>query len=225
MSDALTPDAPETDPAVTSVEDSAPGDETAVAVGSAGEGDSEWKRRFDGLMASSQRREADLQRRLEEALEARITSQGDTTEVADEAILAKLDALEERARKAERKAALADVLSRYPDAKPFADLIVGDNAEDIENVAAAIAQRAATLTGRTTEPDPAATGDEPAAAATGDEPAAATEPSTEAPVIGGGNAAPAEPSTTDALRSALAEGSWDAYWKAKSGPAATANLG
>jgi hypothetical protein len=211
LSEALTPEAPETDSAVTSVEDQAPEDGTAVADGSAGDGD-EWKRRFDGLMASSQRRESELRNQLE-ALESRITSQ-ETPDVADEAVLAKLEALEERARKAERKANLKEVLDRYPAAKPLADLIVGDTLEDMENVAAAIAQRLPSL-GQSQEPE------EPEAPADGDaEPAAP-----EAPVIGGGAAAPTEPSNHEAVTAALESGSWADYWAAKTGAAASANLG
>lgn len=215
MSDALTPDAPETDPAAPSVEDPAPGDGTAVADGSAGDS-GEWKRRFDGLMASSQRREADLRAQLE-AAQARIESQ-ETPEVADEAVLAKLEAIEERARKAERKVNLREVLDRHPEAKPLADLIVGDTLEDMESVAAAIAERLRPATAP--EPEPTAEGDEPPAATASTEPEAP-----EAPVIGGGNTAPVQPTTSDAVKAALAAGSWDDYWKAKAGPQAQANLG
>lgn len=222
MSDALTdPEAPETVPAAPSVEATAPGDGTAVADGSAGTAEAKMVEaaRFNGLMSAHQKliNELEAERSARAELEARINSQEENPEVADENVLAKLDALEERALRAERKDALRAALAKYPDAAPFADLIVGQDADDIENVAAAIAERAATLKG------PAA-----AAPVEGEQApptTATTAPEPEAPVIGGGHQAPGEPSTNDAVKAALDAGDWDAYWKAKSGPSAQANLG
>lgn len=218
MSEALSPEAPETDSVAPSVEATAPEDGTAVADGSAGEAETKMVEadRFNGLMSSHQRALADLaaERARVAELEARITSQEENPEVADEAILARLDQMEERAQRAEREAALSRALAQYPDAAPFADLIVAQDAADIESVAAAIAERAATLKAPAEVTEPVVDG-EPVV----------TEPVVEAPVIGGGHQAPGEPSTNEALSAALEAGDWNAYWKAKTGPAAQANLG
>lgn len=224
MSEALTPEAPETDSIAPSVEVTAPEDGTAVADGSAGGAAAKTvdASRFNGLMSAHQRTLADLEseRARNAALEARINSQEEIPEVADDAILARLDQMEERAQRAEREAALSRALAQYPDAAPFADLIVGSNAEDIENVAAAIAERAATLKGTGIAPAPVVEGGDPVITPT-------TEPPVQedAPVIGGGHSAPGEPSAIEAVSAALSKGDWAAYWQAKSGPAAQANLG
>lgn len=225
MSEALTdPIAPETDSAEPSVEDPSPGNGTAVAEGSVGEAETKTVEaaRFNGLMSAHQRilSELETERAARAELEARINSQEETPEVADEAILSRLDAMEERAVKAERKAALAEVLTKYPDAAPFADLIVGSNVEDIENVAAAVSERAQALKGPGTVPAPVVEGEGSTATDGGDAADVA-----EAPVIGGGHSAPSEPSTNEAVQAALENGSWSEYWKAKSGTVAQANLG
>lgn len=224
MSLELTSDAPETDSAAPSVEVTAPEDGMAVLDGSAGTAPAKTvdANRFNGLMAAHQRTLAELDvARAERAdLEARINSTEEIPEVADEAILDRLDKMEARAVRAERETALGRALAKYPDAAPFADLIVGSNPEDIENVAAAIAERAATLKG-TGSPAPVEEGQD--ATFTNDAPVVETP---EAPVIGGGGvASPVEPSTTEAVQAALDKNSWSDYWTAKSGPAAQANLG
>jgi hypothetical protein len=220
MSEALTPESPETFAAAPSVEDPAPVGETAVQDGSAGEADPKMVEatRFNGLMSKFNQTQSELEaaRRQVAELSNRINNQ-ETAEVADENTLDEVRQLREELRAERLQAAKARVLEQYPAAVPLADLIVGDTAEQIESVAAAIAQRLEAL-------NPA---DQPGASAEGatQDPPAPAPASEEAPVIGGGGSSPVIPSTNDAVSAALQQGDWNAYLAAKLGPSAQANLG
>jgi hypothetical protein len=216
MSDTLIPETPET-----SLVAEAPGDAEAVAEESAGAAAANMveAERFNGLMSAHQRalKALEDERNARIALETRY-QQEETTDVTDDnAALAEVREL--RAELAEQRLATAkaEALARHPGALPFADLIQGGTAAEIEGVAAAIAERMAAVLGGTTTPIPDAEAD-----------AEADEDEEVAPVVvsvPGGATPPGAPiDQSEALKAALASGDWNAYWAAKSTPEATHNL-
>jgi hypothetical protein len=209
MSETLTPETPGPDSAASPVGDSAPGDGTAVESGSVGaETEMVEAKRFNGLMSAHQKALADLEseRTMRTALEARLNQQEETAQVTEtnDATLSEIQQLRKDLQDERLKAARATALERYPDAKPFADLIVGDTPEDIENVAAAIATRFQAIVA------PAAT-----AATTTEVETPITETAPAAPVVGGGGTAPVEASNAEKVKEALEKKDWGAFWAAK----------
>lgn len=216
MSEALTPASPVTEPEVPAVAELTPGDGTAVEGGSAGATtETVEASRFNGLMSAHQKSlsELEAERTKVAALEARLTQQEELPNVTDSNELAVEVQNLRRELQTERLAAVkARVLEQYPEAKVLADLIVGDTPEQIESVAAAIAQRLQTLV-----PAPAATPTEAEAAAAAAEAAtaAAVSAAAVAPVVVGGVTPPAQAGTEERVAAALAEKSWDKFWAAK----------
>ena len=223
MSDALTPEAPEPQTEVPSVEDPAPVDGTAVASGSAGTADTKMveAERFNGLMSTFQRTKSELEteRQLRVALEARLIQQEipQVADSAEEVAALRAELQEERLERAKVAA-----LAKYPAATPLADLIMGTTAREIEDVTAAIATRLQALIPTATEAVAAAEVEttEQVTAPEGEAASAAV-----APVVAGGGAAPAADENATAKRQeALANGDWNAFWEAGAGQIATANL-
>lgn len=192
MSDALTDTAPSEGTAATPVGDEAPVTEPAV-VEASGQGDDTKfveAARFNGLMskfnktqeqllAEQRAREelaaevsalrAELSNRTEPAQETEPVSEASATPSALEQQVEFLaqELLRERAEKA-REQAVQTALAKYPEAAPFADMLVGESPEQFEQVASDIAERVKTLGVSAPSNTPPA------------------EPVTEAPVTGGG---------------------------------------
>lgn len=214
MSEALTPEAPELDSEVPAVADQAPEDSTAVESGSAGAtADTVEASRFNGLMSAHQKALAELatERTQRAALEARLTQQEETPQVTDsnDALAAQVESLRNELQTERLAGVKARVLEQYPEAKPLADLIVGSTPEEIESVAAAIAER---LQAIVAPPAEVVTTDE---GVTPPEPVI-TAPVVHAPVVVGGTAPPAIPGQEERVAAALQEKSWDKFWAAKS---------
>jgi hypothetical protein len=225
MSDALSSPAPETEPAVLATASPAPGDATAVDEGSAGGASTETvdAKRFNGLMSAHQRAlealasERDQRIALESRLQDKEQHQTVTTE--DNATLTEVQALRQELAAQRVATAKAQALAEFPDAAPFADLIVGNDAEQIRSVAAAIAQRMVSVkeslgvTAQTTTETEASTA--PAVLETAD-------PAPIVPVIAGGSTAPGAPTNGELLEAALSgqgmksdQDRWDAFFTAK----------
>lgn len=141
MSDALTPETPETDAAVET-----PAADEAVNDGSVDSTEVIPKERFNGLMSTyqSEKRAWEVERDAMRTELERLEDQAGGNENVDEAVLAQtVEAIvsqrlaDERAADASRKAAL----DKYPDAAVFADLIVGDSPEAFENMARVLSER------------------------------------------------------------------------------------
>lgn len=204
MSESLTDAAPVEDTAATSVEDSAPVVQSEVDAGS---GDrSVPVERFNGLMSSFNRekaRVADLERQLSE-LRSELNTKPDQEKPVqvpeNDDIRTELASLRELLVEERMKNIRRSVLDEYPDAKPFADLIVADTEDDLRQMAKLISER---LKGNSTETTtPEATEVPTEAAAT--ETAEAVEEVQEPPVTGGGslydgNVVPSE-RVADAIR-------------------------
>lgn len=225
LSEVLSTEAPESTPAVPATAGPAPGDEEVVVDGSAGEAAAKTvdAARFNGLMSAHQKALDALaeERAARIALEARtqeeksIVSDTDNNEVA----LLRQELADQRMATS-RAAALA----KYPDAAPFADLIVGGSASEIESVAKAISERVATVkAGLVPAPEVEASTETVETAPVGT--AAGTTAPAPVPMVTGGTTAPGEPtSRTEQLQAALQTGSWDGFWAAKTTPAEASNL-
>lgn len=224
MSETLSTEAPETDNAGAATATQPPVDDSAVVEGSATQTETVDAKRFNGLMAAHQEALTALasEREARMAAEARIEGNTPVTAESNET-LEQVAALRKELAEQRLETQKAEILSRYPDAVPFADVISGSNASEIEALASAIAERAQALkapAGSETE----ATEETSTEAAT----TAATTVAgsvTTAPVLSGGQTPPAEPVDRATLRQeALAEGSWDKFWQSASGPDVTQGL-
>ena len=100
-------------------------------------------------------------------------------------------------------------LDKYPEAKPFADMIVGNTPEEIEDVARTIADRLKGITGEISPEEEAAT-EEVVAPGVAEE----VPPTPVAPVIGGGTLSPADESLTTRKVEALSSGNMSAFLEA-----------
>lgn len=152
MSDALTPDAPNEGAAV----QEAPAPEVEVESGSAGEAPPNVvpADRFNGLMSKYQSEKSEWDQRFS-AMEAELNSlrakDQETQEVPNEDVAelkAQVAGLTELLLNERSEAAREKVLDKYPDAKPFADLIVGGTPEEMEQVASALHDRMQLLKGK-----------------------------------------------------------------------------
>lgn len=220
MSDALTPNAPADEAAAPSVEDTAPATEAAVESGSAGGEASVPADRFNGLMSTFQRTknelEAERTRRAE--LEALLASREETTNVSDDALRDEVSELRQALAEERMERARDKVLDKYPEARPLADLIVGNSVEDLEAVAATIAERLRGLTPAQTAEVVEEVTDEANAAATQESVAGeqvATQEVQEAPVLGTGGQAPGNEPVGDRVADALQRGDFSAFMQAK----------
>lgn len=214
MSEVLSSDAPAQESAVPSVEVTAPETTAAVASDSAGDGKTIPVERFNGLMSTYQRTQAELEveRTRRAQLEAQLASNQETPNVADnEELLQEIRDLRSRLAQRDLKDVRKEVLKDYPEAKPFADLIVGESEDDLRTVARTIAERMRTIQAQevTSEVE---NNDEPVVEATnsGDE-----VDDAEPPVIAGGASIDANHNPDERVAAAIKSGSLTAYLKAK----------
>lgn len=216
MSESAPDVALEPDTTGSPVGDSPLGDGTTVDEGSArAEAKMVEASRFNGLMSKHQTvlSELDQTKTRLAALEARLQEKPPMAERDDnDDVRAQLAELTRELQQERLETTKARLLEQYPDAKPFSDLFVGGNADDLEGVIAAVATRARDLRGLT--PEPAVDAGVPE----GGDPAVEPGTSAAAPVIeGGGATAPRKDDTTKAERMATAvrDSDWNAYWAAK----------
>lgn len=144
MSDALTPDALGEEAAVATTTPAVP---AAVESESAGGVNTVPAERFNGLMSTYQREKsqwendlASMKTELESLRDNKENSSVSETNDLQEQV-SQLTDLVGRLVQTNVKSERDQVLDRYPEAKPFADLILGESAEEIEQVASAIAER------------------------------------------------------------------------------------
>lgn len=181
------------------------------------------KNRFDGLMGRFHREQAEKQRLEQELREARerlesLHAQANTSEetpVADEALAQEVAALKQMLMEERLESRRANVLEKYPEAKPFADLIVGDTPEDFEAMAREVAERVRSATG-----GPAPTAEAPSDTATDVTPPSDAAPEAPAapaapPVTGGAAAFDGGSAVQDRVRQAIDARDFGAYLRAK----------
>lgn len=233
MSTTLPEDAPTNDQAAPSVEEPAPEVDGAVAEDSVGSGEEPKTvpaERFNGLMSKFNQTQSELEAtrqslaELEARLDAQQTSEGEQSEVSDtdtSSLEARVNELSQMLIQERLESARSQALNDYPEAAPFADLIVADTPDDVREMARLIAERAKTATpGTTTTED---TEETPLSS----EGEATTEPEgevttegegeavTEPPVAGGGAAFSTEASTDDRVVDAIQKGSFADFVNAK----------
>lgn len=220
MSTTLPADAHTETPAAPSVEDPAPVSGSAVAEDSVGSGEAVVPAdRFNGLMSKFNQTQSELnQTRAQLAeLEARLNGseqqQEYTPPVSDNSALeAQVNELRELLVQERIENARAQALKDYPEAAPFADLIVADTPNDVREMARLIAERAKTANPSPTPVTEAEGGEqEPAPVAEATTPA----PSEEPPVAGGGAAFSSEASAEDRVVTAIQKGSFSDFINAK----------
>lgn len=229
MSKTLPEDAHvEPESAVTSVEDPAPVSEDEVAEDSVGsDGKVIPVDRFNGLMSKFNQTQSELEAtrtRLAE-LEARLTSneqrQEEPPPVSDtenSTLQAQVETLTQMLVQERMEGARRQALEEYPEAAPFADLIVADTPDDVREMARLIAERARTANPASTSTEEGGeeeTETSDTTEATGSETGAATEGSEEPPVAGGGAAFSSEASAEDRINDAVQKGSFADFINAK----------
>lgn len=216
MSDALTPDALGEEAAVA---ETAPAPLPAVESDSAGGVNSVPAERFNGLMSTYQREKSQWENDLA-AMKSELESLRDnkenssvseTNDLHEE--LSELRSLVGRLVQTNVKSERDQVLDKYPEAKPFADLILGETAEEIEQVASAIAERVKLLG----DVAPVATDEtvEPQTAAEVSAPATTAPPAPVAPEQGGAAAATGAVAVETKKQEALANKDFNAFIEAQ----------
>lgn len=217
MSDStLTPDAPG-DGAAAALDGVAPATGSEVTGGSAETDLSNYveKSRFDGLMGTYNR-EKDTWLKERQQYEAELASLRNPTPTQEEAPVAddtalsavndKVDGLVRLLMEERLKNARHEAVEQYPEAKPFADMLVGSTPEEVMQAAANVAERAKTLIPAPVTP----AGDGTPAPEGG---TAETPPA--APVTGGTVAVEGNPSAADKVAQAIANRDWSAFLAAK----------
>lgn len=234
MSATLPESAPIDTTAVPSVEAPAPASGSAVAEESVGSGEPVVPAdRFNGLMSKFNQTQSALEAantRLAE-LEARLNGseqqQEFTPPVSDNSALeAQVNELRQLLVEERIETARAQALKDYPEAAPFADLIVADTPNDVREMARLIAERAKTVAPSPSPVTEAEGGEQetpPAVEAT------TQTPVVEAPVAGGGAAFSGEASAEDRVVTAIQKGSFsdflNAKWEARAVAGDGMNLG
>lgn len=231
MSNALTGTAPADEPAAPSVEDTAPAVGSEVDDGSAGASDVKYVEasRFNGLMGRFNQEKARADR-LQAELEALRSQQQshdkeNTEDVSSDELTSlrqQVQQLTEMLTMSQLESARERVLSKYPEARPFADLIIADNPQGLEEMAREISERVKNAGFVPAKPTEEAT-DDSGAPAEGDQgestPTApvgsTTPPATEAPVTGGGATFDAAATLQDRVADAIKAGNFQAYLAAK----------
>lgn len=215
MSDTLTAAAPAQSEAVAPVGEPAPTPSSEVDGGS-GDGTIPVAR-FNGLMSSfnkAQAEKADLERQITElrsALETKPT-QEKPTPVSDDTS-AQIRELRDMLMEERLKSARREVLDEYPDAKPFADLIVADTQEDLREMAKLISDRLKGVTAPAATTEVTTETEAPAEQVTA--PVAAAAPVVEAPVTAAGVAVEGQPNVEDRVVDAIKKRSFGDYLAAK----------
>lgn len=192
--------------------------------------------RFNGLMgrfhqeqARAKELEAELEAlRSQQQPPAQETTQpvSETNGATIEALQAQVSQLTELLTTSTTESAKEKALAEFPEAKPFADLIVASNPAEMREMAQLIAERVKsagfTLTPstETAETTTTATGDAPAGETTGEATATSTETTAPAaapaPVTGGGATFDANASVQDRVTEAIKNKDFPAFLRAKS---------
>ena len=217
MSQTLTEDAPSTDVAADLTEEPAPAPGGEVTVGSAGGDDYVEKSRFNGLMSTFNKTKDEYEGKLA-AAQAEIESlraapERQETLVPDTGDIGtlqeKVDQLTQMLYSERLENIRSATLDKYPEARPFADMIVGSTPDEIEDVARTIADR---LKGITGEVSPEEDGEVVTDA--GGAPEVVIPPAPAAPVIGGGTTSPDDGAVATRKVEALASGNMAAFLEA-----------
>lgn len=109
------------------------------------------------------------------------------------------------------------VLDEFPEAKPFADLIIAETPEDMREMARLIAERAKAA-GFGGSPAPVTSQDDTEATSTPDASASGEAPTQEAPeppVVGGGTTFSGEASADERVKDAIKAGDFKGFLAAK----------
>jgi hypothetical protein len=220
MSDALSPNAPVEGAAAPE----APAPEVAVDGASAGAEEPKVvpAERFNGLQSRYQSDKAEWERR-QAAMEAELNSlrakeQEKPEPVSDDVaeLKGQVQQLTELLLSERAESARERVLDQYPDAKPFADLIVGNTVEEMEQVAKALHDRMQLIKGETAPTtEPTADG-EPAPAGSEAPAEGAGEPAPAAPEHGGAVPATGVDTLVEAKNQAIADRNFEAFLAAQS---------
>lgn len=212
MSDTLTDAAPVEPTAVAPVGEPAPVTNSEVDEGS---GDRNVPvERFNGLMSSFNRlqsEKADLEKQLSELrsnLETKPTQE--TPAPVSDDTSAQIRELRDMLVEERLKSARRDVLDEFPEAKPFADLIVADSPDDLRSMARLIAER---VKGIAPGPAPVATDVVENTEVT--TPVVETQPVVEVPVAGGNTLVEGNPNSEDRVVEAIKNRSFSDYLTAK----------
>lgn len=185
------------------------------------------KARFNGLMgrfnqeqSAKQKLEAELDELRTELESLRVEASKETQSVSDEDLKSEVAALRDLLLEERREAARNRALEKYPEAKAFADLIVGNSPEDFEDMAREVSERIRGLapsadagTGDSGEAsDESGTGGE----AAGDSTTNSDEGgSTEPPVAGGAATFTGAGTVQDRVAEAVKAGDFGALLRAK----------
>lgn len=223
MSATLPEDAPVVAPEVPSVEEPTPESGGAVAEESVGSGEGTVPAaRFNGLMSKFNQTQSELEQmraqfaELEARLDGSEPTQENTPPVSDNSALeAQVNELRQLLIQERIESARDKALAEYPEAAPFADLIVADTPDDVREMARLIAERAKAANPApqpVTEAGAEVPAEEPPAP-TGE--VAAETPPAEPPVAGGGAAFSTEASAESRVTEAIQKGSFSDFINAK----------
>lgn len=239
MSETLPKDAPVNEPAAPSVEDPAPVHEGEVAeesVDSSEDVKTVPADRFNGLMGRFNRtqaeldaereRVAELEARLNERTESKVEANPDVAETDNSALEQRVHELSQMLISERMESARDRAIKEYPEAAPFADLIVADTPDEVREMTRLIAERAraAIPASTSTEAGGESQGestDSTGEASTTTQPEGSSETegadagSTEPPVVGGGAAYSGEASADDRVSQAIESGNFSDFLKAK----------
>jgi len=198
-----------------SVEEQAPAASAEVVEGSVTDENSVPVSRFNGLMSSFnkvQNEKTLLESQLSELrseLAKPATPTKENPQTMSDDVLSEVQQLRTMLMEERLNAARREALDEFPDAKPFADLIVAESAADVRDLARLISERL-----QASRPD-AATGTE----ANATEAPAAVEaqeaPAAEAPVTGGGSSYVQEAAVEDRVAEAVKKRSFKDFLGAK----------
>lgn len=204
MPEPLPEAAPAEEPAATSVEVNAPGNQSEVESGSTQEAVVPASR-FNGLMSAFNKEKADKESLLNE-LAALRSAPKETPKVSDE-LSAEVQALRQELREERLKSAKTKILDDFPEAKEFADLFVSDSPEEMRSLAEDISNRVK----RITTPQKETTTEVVPAAVQTQEVTPVTEPT----VTAGGATIPSGAATDERIDNAIQKRSWTDYLSAK----------
>lgn len=214
MSTSLTDPALGTEAAAPSVEDQAPAAATEVVEGSVNGENSVPVARFNGLMSSFnkvQNEKTALETQLSE-LRSELAKPAPTKEITptmSDDVLSEVQQLRQMLMEERLNGARRAALDEFPDAKPFADLIVADTAEDMRDLARVISERLQASKA------PATSTEAPAAVEATTAVVAETEPVVEAPVTGGGSGYVQEAAVEDRVAESVRKRSFSDFLTAK----------
>lgn len=222
MSTSLTDPALGTEAAAPSVEDQAPAAATEVVEGSVNGENSVPVARFNGLMSSFnkvQNEKTALETQLSE-LRSELAKPAPTKEITptmSDDVLSEVQQLRQMLMEERLNGARRAALDEFPDAKPFADLIVADTAEDMRDLARVISERLQASKAPATSTEAPAEGEAATEAESGGtkQVVAAVEPVVEAPVTGGGSGYVQEAAVEDRVAESVRKRSFSDFLTAK----------